>query len=129
MSGSQDIRIDKFLWAVRVFKTRTQATDSCTKGRVTISGNTVKPSYHVKQGDLINVKKPPVTFSYQVKELLNTRVAAKLVEKYITDLTPQDELNKRLLAVTGSYYIRERGAGRPTKKERRLLDQIQDEIM
>jgi ribosome-associated heat shock protein Hsp15 len=126
MAVSAEVRIDKFLWAVRIFKTRTQASDACTKGRISVGGNPVKPSYHVKSGDLIVVRKPPAEFSYAVKELLHNRVSAKMVAEYIQDLTPQEELDKRFQSQTGGFYIRERGAGRPTKKERRLLDQIRD---
>lgn len=119
------VRIDKYLWAVRLFKTRTLATEACKKGRITVDDMPAKPSRTVTTGDVIEVKKMPVVHSYRVKELLEKRVGAKIVDKYVEDITPQEELQK--LEMQDDFFIkRDRGAGRPTKKERRLLDDIQD---
>jgi ribosome-associated heat shock protein Hsp15 len=120
-----DLRIDKWLWAVRVFKTRSLATEACKKGRIYINGEGVKPSRNVKVGDLIEVKKPPVLFRYKVLVLLKNRVGPKLVENYLEDITPEQEVIKLDMMRMNLGGLRERGAGRPTKKERRLIDDWQ----
>ena len=117
------MRIDKYLWAVRIFKTRSLATEACKKGKITINEFPVKPSREVKAGEKIQVKKNPVNYLYQVIEPLEKRVSAKLVENYIKDITPADELLKLEMA-NMAYVKRDRGAGRPTKKERRILDNL-----
>lgn len=119
------VRIDKYLWAVRVFKTRTLATEACKKGRVSVDDMPAKPSRTVTAGDVIEVKKMPVLYSYRVKECIEKRVGAKIVDQYVENVTPQEELMK--LEMQDDFYIkRDRGAGRPTKKERRLLDDMRD---
>lgn len=119
------VRIDKYLWAVRVYKTRTQATDACKKGRVSMDDMPAKPSRMVTTGDVIEVKKMPVQYSYRVLDPIEKRVGAKIVENYVENITPQEELHK--LEMQDDFFVkRDRGAGRPTKKERRLLDDIQD---
>lgn len=120
------IRIDKFLWSVRVYATRSIATEECKKGRVTIGGIAVKPSRVVKAGEVILVRKNPVTYSYRVIELLGKRVGAKLVPLYMEDLTPAEELNKLDVTQGGALFMRDRGAGRPTKKERRDIGRVTD---
>lgn len=121
-----DLRIDKFLWCVRLFKTRSMATDACRKGRVIIDDIPVKPARLIAVNEIIRVKKPPVLFTYRIKELPPSRVSAKLATDYIEDLTPEDEKNKLdLKNKTGTAY-RYRGTGRPTKKERRDLDKLMD---
>jgi len=120
------IRIDKFLWSVRVYATRSIATEECKKGRVTIGGIAVKPSRVVKNGEVILVRKNPVTYSYRVIELLGKRVGAKLVPLYMEDLTPAEELNKLDVTQGGALFMRDRGAGRPTKKERRDIGRVTD---
>lgn len=120
----EDIRIDKFLWSVRVYATRSLATDECKKGRITIGGVAVKPSRVVKIGDEILVRKNPVTYSYRIKELLGKRVGAKLVPDYINDITPAAELEKLNPDHGGALFMRDRGAGRPTKKDRRDIDRM-----
>ena len=122
-----EIRIDKWLWAVRVFKTRSQATEACKKGKVFLNNEEAKASRTIKINDIIEVKKTPVLYRYQVKELLNNRVGAKLVENYLIDITPEQEVIKLDMMRMNLGGFRERGAGRPTKKERRLLDKWQDE--
>lgn len=116
-------RIDKYLWSIRVYKTRAMATEACKKGRVMIDEMSVKPSRTVKPGDVIRVRKMPVIYAYKVIDPIQKRVGAKLVDQYVEDITPQEELDK--LTMQDDFFVkRERGAGRPTKKERRLLDQI-----
>jgi ribosome-associated heat shock protein Hsp15 len=116
-------RIDKFLWFVRIFKTRTLAIEACKKGRVIINGVPVKPSRIIKLGENIDVKKPPVVYSYIAKDFPKSRISPKLVENYIDDVTSPEELKK--LEMQESFFIkRDRGMGRPTKKERRDIDKI-----
>lgn len=122
MAIDEGVRIDKWLWAVRVFKTRSQATEACKKGRIYINNDEVKASRDVKIGDIIEVKKPPILFRYRVKEVLNNRVGAKLVDNYLEDITPEQEVIKIDMMRLNLGGFRERGTGRPTKKERRLLD-------
>jgi len=118
------VRIDKFLWSVRIYKTRTIAAEECEKHRVLVNGAEVKPSRHVKMGDKLTVKKLPVVHTYEVFQLIDKRQSASLVKNYIVDTTPQDELNKAEIARMTSFVQRERGAGRPTKKERRDIEKI-----
>lgn len=117
--------MDKFLWAVRVFKTRAKSTEACKKGRVIVEGIDVKPSRNVKEGEIITVKKPPVNYRYKVHDFPKSRVSAKLVSQYIEDVTPEAEKEK--LKMTDSFFIkRETGSGRPTKKERREIDKLKE---
>lgn len=118
-----DNRIDKYLWSIRVYKTRAQATEACRKGRVMINEMSVKPSRSISAGDVIQVRKLPVVYSYRVIEPIQKRVGAKLVAQFVEDITPQEELDK-LTMQDDFFYKRERGAGRPTKKERRDLDRL-----
>ena len=126
--GDSVIRIDKFLWAVRIYKTRSQATDACKKGKVTIDNVQVKPSMHITTGKVVVVRKNPIEYSYKVLNTLKNRVSAKLVPDYILDITPKEELNKRDLNQRGGFYYRDKGSGRPTKKERRIIDEINDTL-
>jgi len=119
------MRIDKYLWAVRIFKTRTLATEACRAGKVLIAEQAVKPSREVKIGELISVKKMPITFVYKVLALLENRVSAKLVINYIEDITPSDEFLKLEIQKI-SEIKREKGTGRPTKKDRRSLNDLFD---
>lgn len=122
---AKTVRIDKYMWAVRIFKTRSLAAEACKKGRVTMDDFPVKASRTVTSGDRIQVRKMPVIYSYQVKEPIEKRVGAKIVNLHVENITPQEELQK--LEMQDDFYIkRDRGAGRPTKKERRLLDDLQD---
>ncbi len=116
------IRIDKFLWSVRIFKTRSIASEECRKGRIIINNVQVKPSRIVLGNEVIVVKKLPVIYTYRVIEPIENRVSAKLVANYIEDLTPEEEKAKLTLSHTGFNNYREKGTGRPTKKERRNLD-------
>ena len=120
---SNTVRIDKYLWAVRIFKTRSLAAEACKKGKVSIDEIAVKPSRTITSGDVIKVRKMPVIYSYRVKDPIEKRVGAKIVDGHVENITPQDELQK--LEMQDDFYVkRDRGAGRPTKKERRLLDDI-----
>lgn len=123
----QSVRIDKYLWAVRIFKTRTIATDACRKGRVTMSDAPAKPSRMVTTGDIIQVRRAPVTHSYRVLDPIEKRVGAKIVHNYVEDITPEEEI-KKLKQQDDFFVRRDRGAGRPTKKERRLLDNLRDDL-
>ena len=119
---ADSVRIDKWLWAVRIFKTRSIAAEELKKHRVLINGQPVKPSRMVVVGEELDVRKPPIIRTYKVLGLLEKRVGAKLVSEYVVDITPQEELNKIELLHMNVAGIRERGAGRPTKKERRDLE-------
>ena len=119
------VRIDKYLWAVRLFKTRTLATEACRRGKVSIGDMPAKPSRTVTTGDVIQVKKLPVVYSYRVIDPIEKRVGAKIVEDYVENITPEEEFQK--LEMQDDFFVkRDRGAGRPTKKERRRLDGITD---
>ena len=123
----KQVRIDKWLWAVRIFKTRNLATEACKKGKIIIDGQPVKPSRVVKSNDVVNVKKPPVLYSYRVKGLLGKRLSARLVQEYCENITPVSEFEK--LKVRERFFVvRDRGAGRPTKKERRVIDKFKGEL-
>ena len=122
----ESVRIDKWLWAVRLFKTRSLATEECKKGRITIDGVSVKPSRVPKPGDIIKIRKNPVTYSYKVIAITGKRVGAKLVAEFALDITPPEELKILELRQQVSPFERDRGAGRPTKKDRRDLNRLQD---
>lgn len=121
MTPAKGERIDKFLWQVRVFKSRSAATEACRMGRVTIDSQPVKPAHTVSPGTKVSVRKPPVTHTWLITDLPTNRIGAKLVPGYITDLTPEEEKDK-LLAGKSAFGYRPRGSGRPTKRERRDLE-------
>jgi ribosome-associated heat shock protein Hsp15 len=127
MTSDDAIRIDKWLWAVRVFKTRSMATNACKKGKVLIDDISAKPSRSVKIGEIIQVKNPPIMKTFKVKGPLGKRVSAKLAVQYVEDLTPEEEIEKLRLSRSDFFGFREKGAGRPTKKERRILDKLKDQ--
>ena len=122
----EEVRIDKWLWAVRIFKTRSIATDACKKGRVMVGGVSVKPSRVIRVGEVIQVRKPPITFSFKVLALAEKRMGAKLVPDFMQNVTPPDQYELMELNKIGGFVDRQRGSGRPTKKERRDLDQFTD---
>jgi ribosome-associated heat shock protein Hsp15 len=126
MTGKEPVRIDKFLWAVRIFKTRSLATNACRMGRITINGNPVKPSKAIEGNEIITVKKPPVNYLYRVTSPIENRVSAKLTVNYIEDITPENERVKLGIRRSGLTGFRKKGTGRPTKKERRIIDRWQD---
>jgi ribosome-associated heat shock protein Hsp15 len=121
-----EVRIDKWLWAMRIFKTRTIAADECRKGRIYIDGIEAKPSRSVKVNEVITIRKPPVIYSFRITALADRRMGAKLVSNYIENLTPQEELQKIDLLKLSVNNNRERGTGRPTKRERRQMDGFKD---
>ena len=123
-----EVRIDKYLWAVRIFKPRSDAAEAVRNNRVTVNGSTVKPSREVKIGDTIAVKRMPVTYEYKVLELVSSRQPAKNVPTYCLNITPQSELDKLTAPRETIFVFRDRGTGRPTKKERRDLDSLMDGI-
>ena len=120
------VRIDKYLWAIRAYKTRSDATDACNGNKVRIGGVPAKPAKPVKIGDVIEVHKASVTFTYKVIQLTENRMGAALVPGYAENLTPEEELAKLHAPVETIVMRRDKGSGRPTKKERRELDAIMD---
>ena len=123
-----EVRIDKYLWSIRAFKTRSEATDACKGGKVRVNGNDIKPSRDVKVGDIIVVRKGAVTYTYKVIALVDTRQGAALVPNYAENLTPQEELDKLRAPVETFFLKRDRGAGRPTKKDRRQMEALWDDL-
>ncbi|OQX79738.1 MAG: RNA-binding protein [Bacteroidetes bacterium 4484_249] len=121
---SEGIRIDKWLWAVRIFKTRNQAGEACKVGKVRINDLQVKPSKEVKIDDVITIRFGQFTKTVKLTELLKNRVGAKLVENYLKDITPQEEYDKLKMIREFNYEYRQRGEGRPTKKERRVIEKL-----
>lgn len=123
-----EVRIDKWTWAVRIFKTRTIATDACKKGRVMVGGKPVKPSRPVKVGEIIEVRKPPVTYSFRVLALTQNRLGAKLVPDYMENVTPKSQLDLLDVVKISGFIDRRKGLGRPTKREGRELAAFTDSI-
>lgn len=126
MSSPDLVRIDKFLWAVRLFKTRSMATEACKKGHVLVDGISVKSSRMVKRGDEISIKEAPIHRTYKVLDISEKRMGAKLTPDFITDITPKEQLEILELAQIANKLNRQRGLGRPTKKERRNIDDFLD---
>jgi ribosome-associated heat shock protein Hsp15 len=120
----EGVRIDKWLWSVRLYKTRSIATDACRTGKVMMNDVPVKPSRELQVNDVIVVRSGVIKRTLQVRELLSNRVSAKLVENYMIDLTPPEELDKLKFAHEMNHEYRQRGIGRPTKKERRLIEKL-----
>ncbi len=124
MREISEVRIDKYLWAVRLYKTRSLATEACKKGKVSVDNQAVKPSRQIKQGTQIHIRKDNIYFRYKALKLLEKRVGAKLVDNYLENITPKEELDKLELDLLAKNLYRQRGAGRPTKKERRDIDRF-----
>ncbi|WP_283686110.1 RNA-binding S4 domain-containing protein [Dysgonomonas sp. Marseille-Q5470] len=122
-----EVRIDKWLWAVRLFKTRSIAIEACKKGRISIKGVTIKPSRSIKVGDVIEVRRPPVTYSFEVLNLSENRMGAKLVPEFMKDVTSPSQLEILEMSKVSGFVDRARGTGRPTKKDRRELDQFTED--
>lgn len=116
-----EVRIDKWLWAMRVFKTRSISTDACKKGRVSIGGATAKPSRTVRVGDVVDVRKPPVTYTFRVKALTESRLGARLVPEYLENITPKAQYDMLEMVRISGFVDRQKGLGRPTKREGREL--------
>lgn len=122
-------RIDKWLWAARIFKTRSIAADACKNGRVTIKGVNVKPSHTVKAGETVNVKKPPVTYSFKILKTIEQRVGAKFIPEIYENVTDPKQYELLEMSRISGFVDRARGTGRPTKKERRQMDAFVEPVM
>ncbi|MBD5295326.1 MAG: RNA-binding S4 domain-containing protein [Bacteroides sp.] len=116
-----EVRVDKWLWAMRVFKTRSMATDAVKKGRVSMGGTVIKPSRTVKEGDVIEVKKPPITYTFRVKAVSENRLGAKLVPDYLENITPKEQYDLLEMTRISGFVDRRKGLGRPTKRDSRDL--------
>lgn len=125
---TEAVRIDKWLWAVRVFKTRTIASEACKKGRVLIDNNSAKPSRMIRIGDIVQVKKPPVTYSFKVIDISHKRMGARLVPEFMENVTPPEEYEILEMNKLSGFVDRQRGTGRPTKKDRRDLEQYTENM-
>lgn len=123
-----EVRIDKWLWAMRIFKTRTIATEAVKKGRVSVGDTVVKPSRMIHVGDIIKVKKPPVTYSFEVLALTENRLGAKLVPEYMRNVTPESELHLLDMVKISGFIDRRKGLGRPTKREGRQLSEFTESL-
>ena len=123
---ANDERIDKWLWATRIFKTRSIATAACKKGRVCVDGIAVKPSRTIKVGDTISVRKPPITYTYSVIGLVQNRVGAKLVPNYLKNITSPDQYELLEMVKINGFIDRQKGLGRPTKKDGREIQKFTD---
>lgn len=126
MADTKPIRIDKFLWSVRLYKTRSIASDECRKGKIIIKSVQVKPSRIILKNEIIFVKKLPVVFTYRVIEPIENRVSAKLVEQFIEDLTTEEEKAKSGIRHYVGIVHRDKGSGRPTKRDRRVIDKLKE---
>lgn len=126
---AETARIDKWLWAARIFKTRSIAADACKNSRVTIGGVNVKPSHTIKVGEVISVKKPPITYSFKVLKAIEQRVGAKLIPEIYENVTDAKQYELLEMSRISGFVDRARGTGRPTKKERRALDAFVDPAM
>ena len=123
----EEVRIDKWLWAMRVFKTRTIATDACKKGRVMMNGVSIKPSRAIKVNDVIDVKKPPITYTFRVLALTENRLGAKLVPDYLENITPQSQYELLEMTRISGFVDRQDGLGRPTKRDAREMSKFKEE--
>ncbi len=119
-----EARIDKWLWAVRIFKTRTIAAEACKKGHITINGAQAKPARTIKEGDVVGVKKSPITYSFKVLQAIEKRVGAKLLSEIMENVTTPDQYELLEMNKISGFIDRAKGTGRPTKKERRDLDEF-----
>jgi len=122
-------RIDKWLWAARIFKTRSIAAAACKNGRITVDGVFAKPSHTIKQGETVNVKKPPITYSFKVLKCIEQRVGAKLLPEVYENVTDAKQYELLEMSRISGFIDRARGTGRPTKKERRSLDAFTDPVL
>ena len=124
-----EARIDKWLWAARIFKTRSLAADACKNGRVTFNGSTIKPSRKIKEGDTVHVKKSPITYSFKVLKAIEQRVGAKLIPEIYENVTDPKQYELLEMSRISGFVDRARGTGRPTKKERRALDAFVEPVI
>lgn len=125
---AQEVRIDKWMWAVRLFKTRSKAADACKKNKVTVDGIAVKPSRMVKVGEVIGIRKGPVTCSFEILAIAHNRMGAKLVPDFCKNVTSKDQLELMEMQRLAASSRRQKGLGRPTKKERRDLEAYAEEL-
>ena len=121
-------RIDKWLWVVRIFKTRAMATEACTGGKVKINGTTAKASRRIQPGDIVQVRKGVVKYLYKVRKIAEKRMGSKLVPDFLEDITPEEELAKQESAQKQPLQTRVKGQGRPTKRERRNMDKFREKF-
>ncbi len=126
--AKSEVRIDKWLWAMRIFKTRTIATDACKKGRVSMGGSVLKPSRMIKVGDVVDVRKPPVTYSFRVKALTENRLGARLVPEYLENITPQSQYDLLEMTRISGFVDRQKGLGRPTKRDSREMSKFKEDM-
>ncbi len=126
---SNTARIDKWLWAARIFKTRSIAASACKNGRVTVGGVNVKPSHTIKEGDVVDVRKPPITYSFKVLKAIEQRVGAKLLPEIYENVTRKDQYELLEMSRISGFVDRARGTGRPTKKDRRQMDAFVEPAM
>ena len=126
-SKNTEARIDKWLWASRIFKTRTIAAAACKKGQITLRGTQLKPSRIIKVGDVIEVRKPPITYSFKVLQAIERRVGARLIPEILEDVTPPQQYELLEMSKISGFVNRAKGTGRPTKKDRRSLDEFTQE--
>jgi ribosome-associated heat shock protein Hsp15 len=126
MANAGEARLDKWLWAARVYKTRTLAADACKNGRVTINGAQAKPARTVKAGDEVGVRKPPVTYVFRVLQTIEKRVGARLLPEVLENITPKEQYDLLEMSRISGFVNRAKGTGRPTKKDRRALDDFAD---
>ena len=124
-----EARIDKWLWAARIYKTRTLASDACKNGRITINGAQAKPSRSVKPGDEVGVKKSPITYTFRVKQAIEKRVGAKLIPDVLENITAPEQYELLEMSRISGFIDRQRGTGRPTKKDRRALDDFSEDAI
>ena len=125
---NNEARIDKWLWAARIFKTRTIAAAACKKGQVSMGGAVLKASRMVKAGDVVNVRKAPITYSFRILQPIERRVGAKLIPEILENITTPDQYELLEMSKISGFVGRAKGTGRPTKKERRSLDDFRDEV-
>ena len=125
---NNEARIDKWLWAARIFKTRSIAAAACKKGQVSMGGAQLKASRMIKAGDVVSVRKPPVTYSFRVLQPIERRVGAKLIPEILENVTTPDQYELLEMSKISGFVGRAKGTGRPTKKERRSLDDFRDEV-
>ena len=125
---TNEARIDKWLWAVRIFKTRTIAAAACKKGQVSMNGTQLKASRTIKAGDVVSVRKPPITYSFRVLQPIERRVGAKLIPEILENVTTPDQYELLEMSKISGFIGRAKGTGRPTKKDRRSLEDFQSEV-
>jgi len=125
MNSDEKVRLDKYLWAVRIYKTRSLAAEACQGGKVKVNGESVKASKTIGINDIISLHKDMMHLKYRVLQLLEKRLSAALIKDYLEDLTPADEFENKKLVQRSTFY-RPKGLGRPTKKEKRLIDKVRE---